>query len=46
MTGCILVEMLFPNSDAVFQDNNSSIHIARSVHSWIEENGDALQHLP
>ena len=37
--------MLFPNNDAVFQDDNSPIHTARSVQSWLEEHADALQHL-
>jgi hypothetical protein len=38
--------MLFPDNDAAFQDNNSSIHTARNVQSWFEEHGDAFQHLP
>ena len=37
---------MFPNSDAVFQDNNSPIHPTRSVKSWFEEHEDALQHIP
>jgi len=37
--------MLFPNSDAVFQDDNAPIHTASSVQSWFEEHEDALQHL-
>jgi len=36
---------LFPNNDAIFQDNDSPIHTARSVQSWFEEHKDALQHL-
>ena len=40
-----LVQVLFPNNDAVFQDNDSPIHTARSVQSWLEEHEDALQHL-
>ena len=35
---------VFPNNDAVFQDN-SPTHTARSVHSCFEEHEDALQHL-
>ena len=35
----------FPNNDAVFQDDASPIHIARSVQSCFEECEDALQHL-
>jgi len=42
----LMVQMLFPDSDAVFQDNSSSIHTDRSVQSWFEEHEDALQHLP
>jgi len=33
---------LFPNSDAIFQDDDSPIHTARSVQSWFEERKDAL----
>ena len=40
-----MVQVLFPNNDAVFQDNDSPIHTARSVQSWLEEHEDALQHL-
>ena len=40
-----LVLVLFPNNDAIFQDNDSPIHTARSVQSWFEEHKDALQHL-
>ena len=41
-----MVQMLFPISDAVFQDDDLPIHTARSVQSWFEEQVDALQHLP
>jgi hypothetical protein len=40
-----MVQVLLPNNDAVFQDNNSPMHTARSVQSWFEEHEDALQHL-
>jgi len=40
-----VVQVLFPNNDAIFQDNDLSIHTARSVHSWSEERESALQHL-
>ena len=40
-----MVQVLFPINDAVFQDDDSSIHRARSVQSWCEEHEDALQHL-
>ena len=41
----LLIQMLFPNSNAVFWDDSSFIHTARSVLSWFEEHEDALQHL-
>ena len=37
---------MFPNNDAVFQDDSLPIHTARCVQSWFEEHEDALQHLP
>jgi hypothetical protein len=37
--------MLFPNNDAVFQDDILPIHTAISGQSWFEEHEDAL-HLP
>jgi len=37
--------MLFPNNDAIFQDDDSPIHTARSVESCFEEHEDALQQL-
>jgi len=40
-----MVRVLFPNNDAVFQDNDLPIHTARRVQSWFEEHEDVLQHL-
>jgi hypothetical protein len=40
-----MVQMLFPNNDTVFQDN-SHIHRAGSVQSWLEEHEGVFQHLP
>jgi len=40
-----LVQVLFPNNDAIFQVDDLPIHMARSVQSWFEEHEDALQHL-
>jgi hypothetical protein len=37
--------VLFPNNDAIFQDNYSPTHTARSVESWFEGHKDALQYL-
>ena len=41
-----LMFQMLPNNDAIFQDDNSSVHAARSDQSWIEEREDALQQLP
>jgi len=44
-----MVQMLFPNKDAICQDNthtNTHIYSATSVQSWFDEHEDALQHLP
>jgi hypothetical protein len=35
-----MIQTLFPNNDAVFQDDNVPIHTAGTVQSWFEE------HLP
>jgi len=39
-----VVQVLFPNNNAIFQDN-TLIHTTRSVWTWFEEHEDALQHL-
>jgi hypothetical protein len=41
-----MIQMLFPNNDAVFQEENFPIHIAGSFQSWFEEHEGELQHLP
>jgi hypothetical protein len=38
-----MVQVLFPNNDTIFKDDNSPIYTARRVHSWFEEHEDALQ---
>jgi len=37
---------MFRKNDAIFHDDNSPMHTARSAQSWFEEHEDALQHLP
>jgi hypothetical protein len=39
-------QMLSPNNNAIFKDDYSHIHTARSIQSWFQEHEDALQHLP
>jgi hypothetical protein len=41
-----LIQTLFPNNDAVFQDDNGPIHTAGSVQSRFEENQGEFQQLP
>jgi hypothetical protein len=40
-----VVQMLYPNNEAAFQDDSSPMHTARSVQSWFGQYEDALQHL-
>jgi len=40
-----MVQVLFPNNDAIFQDDDLLVHTTRSVQSWFEEHEDALKHL-
>jgi hypothetical protein len=37
---------MFRKNDAIFQDDSSPMHTARSAQSWFEEHEEALQHLP
>jgi len=41
-----MVQTFLQFNDAVFQDDKSPIHTARSVQSWFEEHGDALNNFP
>ena len=45
----LMVQVLFPNNDAIFQEENSPTHAhthrAKSVQSYFEEHEDALRHL-
>jgi hypothetical protein len=38
--------MLFPDNDAIFQYDNSSINTGRNVQFWFQGHEDALQHFP
>jgi hypothetical protein len=40
------IQTLFPNNDAVFQDDSAPIHTAGTVHTWFEKYESELQHLP
>jgi hypothetical protein len=40
-----MVQTLYPNNEAAFQDDSSSLNTARSVQSRFEQYEDALQHL-
>jgi hypothetical protein len=41
-----MIQMLFPNNDAIFQDDNAPIHTAGNVQSWSEEHEGEHQYLP
>jgi hypothetical protein len=41
-----MIQTLFPNNHAVFQEGNAPIHTAGTVRSWFEEHEGELQHLP
>jgi hypothetical protein len=41
-----IIQTLFPNNDAVLQDDSAPIHTACTVQSWIEEHEGEFQHLP
>jgi hypothetical protein len=41
-----MIQMLFLNNNAVFQDHSAPIHIPETVQSWFEEHEGELQHLP
>jgi hypothetical protein len=42
----LMIQAFYPNSDAVFQDDNTPIHTAGTVQSWFEAHEGELQHLP
>jgi hypothetical protein len=41
-----MIQTLFPNNDAVFQDDNVPIHTAETIQSWFEDRQGERQHLP
>jgi hypothetical protein len=41
-----MIQTLFPNNDALFQDDNAPIDTAGTVQSWFEEHEGELQLLP
>jgi hypothetical protein len=41
-----MIQTLFPSNDAIFQDDNASIHTAEIVQSWFKEHEGELQHPP
>jgi hypothetical protein len=41
-----MIQELFPNNNAVFHDDNVTIHTAGIVRSWFEEHQGELQNLP
>jgi hypothetical protein len=41
-----MIQMLFPNNNAVFQDDNAPNHTARTVQSWFEEHEGELNFFP
>jgi hypothetical protein len=41
-----MIQKLFPNNEAVFQDDNAHIHVAGTVPSWFEEHEGEYQRFP
>jgi hypothetical protein len=41
-----MIQTLFPNNDAVFQDDSAPIHTDGTVRSWFEVHEGELQHFP
>jgi hypothetical protein len=43
---CHMIQMLFPNNNAVFQDDSALSHTAGTVQSWFEEHEGELHIFP
>ena len=41
-----MVQTLYPEDDAVYQDDNAPIHTARLVTEWLDEHESEVGHLP
>jgi hypothetical protein len=41
-----MMQTLFPDNNAVFQDDNAPIHTSGTVQSWFQEHKGELQHFP
>ena len=41
-----MVQTLFPDGDAVFQDDRAPVHTAHIVQDWFDEHEDEVSHLP
>jgi hypothetical protein len=41
-----MILALFPNTDALFQNDDAPVHTAETVQSWFEEHESEIQHLP
>jgi hypothetical protein len=41
-----MIQTLFPNNDAVFQDDSALIHTTGTVRSWFEEHEREHEYLP
>ena len=41
-----MVQTLYPEGGAVYQDDNAPIHTARLVTEWFDEHESEVEHLP